>query len=228
MLTQEIKKQIKEISLKTNNEACGFLLNNKIYPCKNQSPEPEKHFKISSFDYLTASYLGKIHAIYHSHTKNPDFSEFDKINLFNLKMRGILYCKETDSFKIFLPESYNNKYVGRKFEIGVSDCLSLISDYYKNELNIELPKISRTEEWYKKTPNIINESIPQNLKKITFKESKKNDILIFDTLKKGEPCHLGIYLDNDIILHQSRNKLSTIELLTDAMKDKISYALTLK
>lgn len=228
MITQKIKQKIKEISFKTKTECCGFILNNQIFPCKNQSENPDHHFSISPFDYLRASYLGNIEIIYHSHTKNPEFSEFDKINLYNQKLRGLMYCKEKDCFKVFLPESYNNKYVGRVFEIGVSDCLTLVSDYYQKELGIILPEIKRKEGWYKENKNIVKENTPSNFKQIPFETARKNDLLVFDMLNNDLPCHFGIYLGNDMILHQPREKLSTIELLTEPMKKRLSYALTWK
>ena len=226
MITKEIKQKIKDFSLKTDKEICGFLVRDQIFPCKNQSENPSHHFSISPLDYLRASYLGKIEIIYHSHTKNPEFSEFDKINLYNQKLRGLMYCKEKDCFRVFLPESYNNKYVGRSFEIGVSDCLSLVAGYYKEELGIILPEIKRKKGWYKENKNIVKENTPSNFKKISFEAAQKNDLLVFDMLNNDLPCHFGIYLGNDIILHQPREKLSTIEILTDAMKKRLSYALT--
>jgi len=41
----------------------------------------------------------------------------------------------------------------------------------------------------------------------------------------GMPCHFGIYLDDNMILHHPRHKLSTIELLTPKKKEKITYLL---
>ena len=184
MITQDIKQKIKTIALKTNNEICGFIIKNQIFPCKNQSPNPNYHFSISPLDYLRASYLGKLEIIYHSHTKNPEFSEFDKINLYNQKLRGLIYCKEKDCFKVFLPESYNNKYVGRVFEIGVSDCLSLVAGYYKEELGITLPNIKRKEGLYKQNKNIVKENTPANFKQISFENAGKNDLLVFYRLGK--------------------------------------------
>ena len=225
MIAHQTKQQIKQLAFQTDNEICGIMIADTIYPCKNVSVNPIKNFSISSLDYLKLSKIGKIDYIYHSHNKNAAFSEFDKINLYNLKLKGLLYCKNTDSFHYFLPESYQNKYVGRQFEIGVSDCLSLVSDYYKNELNIELPNIKREDGWYKKAPNIINENIPLALIKVELKNGQKNDIAVFDLLNNGTPCHFGIYLGNDLILHHSRNKLSTIELMSPERKRRIAYLL---
>lgn len=229
MITKETKLKIKDQALLNSpNECVGFIINDKVFPCRNESSNPTQHFSISPIDYLRASSLGKIQTIYHSHDKNPEFSEFDKINLYNQKMRGLVYCKETDSFRVFLPESYNNKYVGRSFEIGVSDCLTLVADYYQEKLNIKLPSIKRKDGWYKDNPKIVDENTPANFTKIELKEAKENDLVVFDMLKNNQPCHFGVYLGNDMILHQPREKLSTIELLTESIKKRISYALSWK
>ena len=68
------------------NESCGFVVFstedkvNIVFPCQNQSRHKDKHFSINPRDYIRASKLGEIIAVYHSH---PDqvvgkFSEFDK------------------------------------------------------------------------------------------------------------------------------------------------------
>ena len=101
-----------------------------------------------------------------------------------------------------------------------------MADYYKKELVIILPEIKRKDGWYKQNKNIVKENTPTNFKQIPFEKAQKNDLLVFDMLNNDLPCHFGIYLENDMILHQPREKLSTIEILTDAMKKRISYALT--
>lgn len=228
MITLQLKNQIKKLAHQTENEICGIIYNNNLFPCQNISSNSKNHFLISPIDYLKASYKGKIEYIYHSHRQNPEFSELDKIILYNQKLRGIMYCKNEDSFHYFLPESYNNKYVGREFEIGVNDCLTLVSDYYKNELNIMLPEIKREDGWYKTNPNMFNENLPPNFKKIPLEKAEKGNIVVFDMLKNEMPCHFGIYLDNDILLHHPRNKLSTIEIMTDERKMWVSYVLKWK
>lgn len=224
MIDNKVKENIKKLSKETDNECCGFILsNNNVVPCLNVSPVPQKYFSISPSDYLRAVKIGKIEFVYHSHNKNPDFSEYDKLNLYNQKLRGILYCKEADSFKIFVPESYKNPYIGKKFEIGTSDCLSLVIEYYKNELKIELPNIERGEGWYTKNSDIISHNIPPFLKKT--EEFKKHNIVVFDMLGNGKPCHFGIYLENDLILHHPRHRLSTIEIMSETLKKRIAYML---
>ena len=225
MITFEVKQQIKKLAHQTENEVCGLIINKTVIPCVNLSNNPAHHFSISPLDYLKNTHKGKIQFIYHSHAQSPEFSEFDKINLYNLKLRGLMYCKEKDLFKYFLPESYDNQYVGRSFEIGKMDCLTLITDYYKNELGVILPVIDRQEGWYKKNPNTVNENIPAFLNKIPLENALKNDIVVFDILNNGCPNHFGIYLENDLILHHPRHKNSTIEILSKEKKERIPYCL---
>ena len=103
--------------------------------------------------------------------------------------------------------------------------MELVSDYYKEKKFLILPKINRSEGWYKTNPSVIEQNIPLNFKKISLKNAEKDDIIVFDMLNNNIPCHLGIYLGNDVILHHPRKRLSTIELLNDEWKNKICYLL---
>lgn len=221
----EIKKQIKELAKTADIEICGFVVNGLVFSCENISPNPTKNFTISPADYIKVARQGRIQFVYHSHLSEKDeFSEFDKTNLYNHKLDGLLYCKGKDSFKTFFYNSYNNKYTGRVFEIGKHDCFSLVRDYYKNELNIHIKDYPRGKDWYKNNPNIINENFVNcGFEKV--ETIKRHDIIVFDILNNGNPCHFGIYLENDTMLIHPRNKLSTIESLSNAYKQKIAYIL---
>lgn len=227
MITYETKQQIKQLAQETQSEIAGFVLENgNLYPCQNISTNPRKHFSINPIDYLKATYKSKIKIVYHSHNKSEEFSEYDKVNLYNHKLRGVVYCKEKDVFNYFIPESYKNQYVGRAFEIGVCDCFSIVKEYYKNELNIEFPEFQRKDGWYQKSPNIIIENIPSRLKRIDKDKIEKNDILLFDMLQNNKPCHMGIYMGNDLVLHHPRFRLSNIEVMM-RLKEKIAFGLRL-
>jgi len=223
LITIEIKDKIRKLAHQTSDEICGFVVKNNLIPCENISSNPTKHFQISPVDYMVTCQIGNPDYLYHSHHNNEEFSDLDKITLYNHKIRGLLYCKKNNKFKIFLPESYQNKYIDRSFKIGQNDCLSLVTEYYKNELGVELPAFDRTENWYTENPNRINENIPVRLIKVA--EAQKNDIIVFDLLNNKMPSHIAIYLGNDMILHQPRGRQSTIELLNNALKNKIAYIL---
>jgi proteasome lid subunit RPN8/RPN11 len=215
-----IKNQIKKHALKDfPNEACGLLVleennNIKVLNCKNVSPDKEKLFSLSPLDYLYASKIGKIISCNHSQ-KSPDFSEYDKLNSENHKIKYILYSHDIDDFKEYEPNGYRNKYVGLNFKIGEQDCFTLLRQYYLNELGIFINNYDRSDGWYEKTPQIFLD----NYEKEGF--IKVDNIQINDVILVSYcdfPTHVLIYLGNNQILHHPREKLSTIEIYTESFK----------
>src|SRR6266496_1042505 len=86
----EIQEQIKAHALEDQTkECCGLIAGGGIYKCRNISTIND-HFLIDSKDYFTASLLGKISAVYHSHVNgNNDFSDFDKQMSDNLNIKYV-------------------------------------------------------------------------------------------------------------------------------------------
>lgn len=242
MISDEIKVKIKAHSLKESpDECCGLLLLNKkdileSFPCKNIAQDKENEFVVCQLDYLKAAMNGKIVGIYHSHCiQDNSFSELDKQISHKLNLKNIVYILKRDSFEEYSPENYYNKYVNKDFVIGVSDCLSIVENYYNEEFGIKIFHYERTADWDKDYPEFVKNKLAefcdsQNFDKFFEKENfvkiegienaKKHDIIVFKYLE-NYPSHFGIYLGQNHILHQPRNKKSIIEKLTDAEKRRI-------
>jgi len=242
MISDEIKVKIKAHSLKESpDECCGLLLLNKknileSFPCKNIAQDKENEFVVCQLDYLKAAMNGKIVGIYHSHcVQDNSFSELDKQISHKLNLKNIVYILKRDSFEEYSPENYYNKYVNKDFVIGVSDCLSIVENYYNEEFGIKIFHYERTADWDKDYPEFVKNKLAefcdsQNFDKFFEKENfvkiegienaKKHDIIVFKYLE-NYPSHFGIYLGQNHILHQPRNKKSIIEKLTDAEKRRI-------
>ena len=150
-----IKSEIKKHSLSDiENECCGLVVFsskdkvNIVFPCENKAKQRDSRFSICPKDYLKASSLGKIIAMYHSHPKQAldGFSELDKIQSSGHRLPSILYNIERDKFLLFEPEEYQDPYVGRAFRIGTQDCFTLLTDYYKNELNKIWHKLEQEQQ----------------------------------------------------------------------------------
>ncbi len=237
-LNDTIKSGIKTHSLEfPNSEVCGFVIFSsnslQVFRCRNLCKN-EHRFSIDPFDFVKASELGEIRAVYHSQVSNPDFSSFDIINSNGHNLTYILYCLEKDSFKIYYPNSAENKYTGRKFEIGKNDCFSIIKDYYKNEQNIEIFDYERDKDWQKTNPGIFLEKYEKEgfIKLINgpidddkLKIMRKGDLLLFKSEKSEFPGHLGIYLGNDTVLHHTRKKDSCIDIFETGLRDRVSIVL---
>ncbi len=218
-----IKDEIKKIALEdTSIECCGcvYKVSGKkyVHKCKNFSTNPQSHFIMSPFDYLKCSISGKIEYIFHSHNSEKcEFSEFDKVQLYNHKIRGILYNTKMDTLKIFYPESFNNPYIGKAFEFNKSDCYTLVREYYKDKFNIHLPDFNRSSKW-SESININDEFLKQNLLTENDKLEKGN-IIVFQFSK--HPDHFGIYLENNLFLHHPRNRFSIIDEIANGYEKRI-------
>jgi len=242
MISDEKKAKIKAHSLKENpDECCGLLLlNNKnvleAFPCRNVAQDKENEFVVCQLDYLKAAMNGKIVGIYHSHCiQDNSFSELDKQISHKLNLKNIVYILKRDSFEEYSPENYYNKYIDKDFVIGISDCLSIVENYYNEEFGIKIFHYERTADWDKDYPEFVKNKLAefcdsQNFDKFFEKENfvkiegienaRKHDIIVFKYLE-NYPSHFGIYLGQNHILHQPRNKKSIIEKLTDAEKRRI-------
>lgn len=200
-------------------EACGLILNtgysHLVLECNNISHEPESSFLIDPICYAT--HASKIAAVYHSHpnrSAEPSASDIASAERCNLPFVIVSYPGEevhTYTPKGVLPAPYE----GRSFVYGVMDCLSLVSDYYRHELNIVINDGERKRwEWWLDDANqhaFIN-GFKQN-GFVEVNEPQPNDLVIM-TLGGG-PCpnHAAIYIGDSCILHHpSRSTNSRIEI----------------
>ena len=222
MIDKKIKNFIKNHSLKNNpKESCGFIVqDNEIFkciPCENIAENSIENFKISPKEYLNIkNKYKKIFYIYHSHTNNNEnFSPADISCSEGLCLPIIMYSLNSNIFKIYEPININKSYIGRYFQIGKYDCYTLIKDFLKNELNIDISAIITHYTDFIDAQNVFNKNLSLNFlekkgfKLIENKESlEKNDILI---LHSNLGKHFALYLGNDKILHQPMLSFSKIE-----------------
>ena len=202
-LTNKIKSQIRKHALKENpRECCGFILASGtetfVHECANSSFALDL-FRISPKDYLAASEKGKIAAVYHSHSNgNETFSEFDKFNSICHKMTYVLYSLKSNSFVYFDPSlSDFHKYIGKKFQIGKTDCYGLVRNFYKDELSINLEDHKRDKNWKSQ----LSELFDSKFRGEGFYEVdslRKYDCILFRFRKGGPSSHIAVYLGNNL------------------------------
>lgn len=224
-LSDSLKSQIKTHALSdTNQEICGLLILNKsneleVVHCQNIHENKEHFFCLKPEDYLRGKTLGTIVAIYHSHSERQDFSDFDKLNCENCKIPFILYCIKNDTFSYYQPRGYFIPFVNREYVVGFLDCLTLILDYYKQELNITIPNLDHP---YRFVDNKADH--PENTQSysilidhflnngfINTNNLVKNNVILFNSFKVPSPVHCAIYLSGEQILHHPFKRKSTIE-----------------
>ena len=212
-------------------ECCGLLVKiiHKIVvvPCNNISETPEKSFIIDNSE-IAKYRMDDIVGFYHSHKDSDEFSLADIAFSEKSNKNCMFYCCDKDIFKEYEPKGMEIPYVGRPFFAGYLDCLTLIRDYYRRELNIHLDdkkhpergnfkSCQREEMWDKYQDwNILeNYLLSQNFIKVD--KIKKYDIVLMKAPNIKYPIHFAVYLDDNQILHHF-SEFSEISTYSNAYK----------
>lgn len=220
-LSEFFKKEIKEFALaRIPNESGGLIVNTSeqylLINCENMSPTPEGHYLIDQVDITKAKQKGEIVAFWHSQPNDSaEPSEGDKLVAERYNIDAIIYSPKDDQFSFYQPIGYEAPYIGRTFYFGLQDCFQLVIDYYKRELNIEIPYPVdqiflhiKPEEWESHPQNNPHNPFIKNyLEANGFYEvsgkPQKYDVMVFRLGKIVAPCHLGLYLGQDTMIHHS-------------------------
>lgn len=195
-------------------ECCGVVIifkgRFKYIKCRNIS-DYQGDFEIQHEDFIAAEKLGEVVAICHSHPNaRPIPSDADKTSCEIHGLPWIIIGYPTGEINQINHCGFKAPLVGRKFVHGVHDCYSLAQDYYKEELNIELPNIPREDRWWEKGQNVIN---IENIKlagfvEVPIKEMRLHDAIIMQN-ESDRPNHIAVYLGDNIMLHQCIGRLSS-------------------
>ena len=123
-----------------------------------------------------------------------------------------------NSFSQFDPSlTAFNKYIGRKFKIGKTDCFALCRDFYKFELNIEVNAPTYDETWRSYLEDLFDKYF-ERAGFYEVNELQKYDCILFNR-RRGEPSnHMALYLGDGLILHQPEKSYSRMEEYTSTHK----------
>lgn len=147
MISLSIKQQIAGEAQKASPaECCGFVVDGQLVPCSNMSETPLTTFTIAAEDYVRASAMGEIEAIYHSHVDGvrgfslPDVAACKQSNLPWI----VLHVPSGDFF--YANPCGDAPYEGRQWVYGIHDCYAILKDFYAREFNVLLDDFERGEE----------------------------------------------------------------------------------
>jgi proteasome lid subunit RPN8/RPN11 len=204
-------------------ESVGFVVDNKYIALKNIHSDPENFFKVSPK--VIAKYKGKIQAVIHSHiidnipgtnkTKHLMFPSKDDMETqiaWNVPF-GIQYITKDGAGNILwwgrgVPVA---DYEGRPYVYGVYDCFSVILDYYRTELGIDLPDFAREDEWWERDDDVyVRHMKDYGMVEVPFKDLQVNDVILL-TIRSKVANHAILYLGGDQGLHHLALGTSRIE-----------------
>lgn len=195
------------------NEACGLIVHDDegdivaLQTRNTTGLDPTSHFRIDPAEYLEALQRRRLIGFYHTHPAQD--AEPSKADLKTVKHTGLpmwIYGGATDELRCVLPER-RAPLLGRKFVPLFQDCVNLVWDAALLA-GVELPHLARdgrklnlgsTTGW--------REWFPQfGARFVT--DPEPGDMLILDLHCATRPNHLGIYLGDGHLLHQTSDALS--------------------
>jgi len=206
-------------------EAVGYVVNGMYVAQTNISEDPLNNFEVDPKAWVNYSKMGKIQGVIHSHPirygENGTRQVVDYPNAVDMFCQirtavpwGIIVCDgEWADAPFFwggdtpIPPLTGTK---RFFRHGVTDCYSLIRDYYRLKLEILLPDYPRNWLWWEekdedgKQHDLYSKFFADaGFYKVNPLELKPNDVFLAQLPKSEVVCHGGIYLGGpgDMILH---------------------------
>ena len=198
-------------------ESCGLLLNIKgkkrYFPCRNLSMTAFQCFIIDPEDYIKADNTGDIIAVVHSHPVTPPVpSQSDKVACEQSGLVWHIVNPKTESWGYLKPTGYKAPILGREWAWGVTDCYTLVRDWYKEKLDIELIDWQRptTLDDFNKNPMFEKCAEQTGFRELRPDEKLINGDLLFMSILSNNLNHVAIFIDGDV-LHHLTDRLSCIE-----------------
>mgnify|MGYP003647666451 CR=1 FL=1 len=197
------------------SESCGLIIivkgRKRYKPCRNIATGLQ--FAIHPEDYADAEDSGVIDTVVHSHPNlSPSPSPADLIGCEQSGLKWLIISYPSGNIHEFKPTGYVLPLFGRSFQHGSIDCYTFIRDYYKQELNIELPDYQRKDEWW-----LCENLYLDNFKAAGFRvvdELQEHDGIL---MRMGSPVpnHGAIYLGDNKIGHHQTGRLSSKDIYGD-------------
>jgi len=198
-------------------ESCGLLLNikgkEKYHPCRNLSLTDHQCFIIDPEDYVKADDRGEIIAIIHSHPITPPApSQADKVSCEHSGLAWHIVNPKTEAWGYCEPTGYKAPLLGRQWVWGISDCWSLVRDWYQETKNIELRDWERpiTLEDFNKDPMFERCALKTGFRQLRSEEQLQNGDLLFMSIFGKGLNHVAVFTNGEV-LHHLTDRLSCRE-----------------
>lgn len=192
-------------------ESCGLVViahGKRTYrPCRNIA-ERNEHFVMHPEDFAAAEDAGTVEMVVHSHPNVvPQPSQADLVGCERSGVPWLIVNWPTGATYEFQPTGYKAPLIGRTFSHGVLDCLTLIQDYYRETLSIELPQYAREDLWWEKGQNLYLD-LYKDCGFEMVDEPRQHDVLLMQ-IGARVPNHGAIFLGDGTILHHLMHRLSS-------------------
>jgi proteasome lid subunit RPN8/RPN11 len=189
-------------------EAVGLVLNIrgklKYYPCNNLAITDHQCFILDPEDYLKADNTGDIVGIFHSHPINPPTpSQADKVSCEASGLPWYIVNPTSQEWSYLEPCGYKPPLLGRQWVWGVTDCWSLVRDWYKENKNINLKDWERplTPQQFNDKPLFEQCANDTNFRELETNERLEDGDVLLMSIMYPTLNHVALFFQGDVIHH---------------------------
>lgn len=204
-------------------ESCGVIVRGRYIPLANAAGDPERAFRIADAD--LARHRAALQAIVHSHPHRREWPAAERFMPWPSRadMEGQVATDvpwiivPTDGEQAGAPVQWGDRadlppLLGRPFVHGVTDCYSLIRDYYWLEQRIDLPEGPRDDSWWAEGGDLYRD----NFQRAGFRNlggfdalatARPGDVALF-AIRAPVPNHGGVLLADGQMLHHLQHRVS--------------------
>ena len=202
------QKALEHAKKEDPKESVGLLLNIKgkerYFPCRNLSMTDHQCFILDPEDYVKADSLGEITAVIHSHPITPPVaSQADRISCEDSGLVWHIVNPKTEQWGYCEPSGYKPPLIGRQWVWGLTDCWSLVRDWYKEEKNIELRDWDRplTPQEFNEKPMFEKCAWRTGFRELRPDEPLQDGDLLFMSIMYPTLNHVALFFQGDVIHH---------------------------
>lgn len=226
-ISEQVDEQIREWAIQCYpEEMCGLIVDDEFIACENIAEDKTRQFKISADTYIKYQTTGNLQAVIHSHcvkssyyprgSHDPRTPSAADLNT-HISLGVAFGITATDGQQatnlIWIDDNDRPPLYERDFIYGVTDCYSLVRDYY-HSIAIDIPNYAREPEWAENGQNLyLNNFKDAGFVEIPLEQAAVNDSVLMQ-IRAPVPNHAAVIIGTNKILHHLQNRITGEDTLS--------------